>query len=179
VSRDARHHTGRDADFRAGRRRRPLLNPRKSGNRPVRTRLLVVLGELVHTTAGKWITHPPSRCPNGHPLGPGEVLVGHQACLGTAAGTPRGHAARAMRRSTGRRSTPSARRSMDRRPCASPATPAERLTAHSRPSPTPHAGGPNPFTAPIQIATRHRPDPRFPGLTMPLSNPANACLRRP
>jgi hypothetical protein len=32
--------------------------------------------------AGKWITHPPTRCPNGHTLGPGEVLVGHQACLG-------------------------------------------------------------------------------------------------
>jgi hypothetical protein len=41
-----------------------------------------VLGELVQTTAGKWITHPPSRCPNGHTLGPGEVLVGHQVCLG-------------------------------------------------------------------------------------------------
>ena len=38
-------------------------------------------GELVQTMAGKWITHPPSRCPNGHTLGPGEVLVGHQACL--------------------------------------------------------------------------------------------------
>jgi hypothetical protein len=40
-----------------------------------------VLGELVQTRAGKWITHPPSRCPNGHPLGPNQVLVGHQACL--------------------------------------------------------------------------------------------------
>jgi hypothetical protein len=28
-----------------------------------------VLGELVQTTAGKWITHTPSRCPNGHALG--------------------------------------------------------------------------------------------------------------
>ena len=28
--------------------------------------LLVVLGELVQTTAGKWIIHPPTRCPNGH-----------------------------------------------------------------------------------------------------------------
>jgi hypothetical protein len=45
-----------------------------------------VLGELVQTTAGKWITHPPTRCPNGHPLGPGEVLVGHQACLGHGGG---------------------------------------------------------------------------------------------
>ena len=41
-----------------------------------------MLGELMQTTAGKWITHPPTRCPNGHTLGPGEVLVGHQACLG-------------------------------------------------------------------------------------------------
>jgi hypothetical protein len=45
-----------------------------------------VLGELVQTTAGKWITHPPSQCPNGHNLGPGEVLVGHQACLGHGGG---------------------------------------------------------------------------------------------
>ena len=49
-------------------------------------RLLVVLGELVQTTAGKWITHPPTRCPNGHTLGPGEVFVGHQACLGHGGG---------------------------------------------------------------------------------------------
>ncbi len=45
-----------------------------------------VLGELVQTTAGKWITHPPSRCPSGHTLGPGKVLVGHQACLGHEGG---------------------------------------------------------------------------------------------
>jgi hypothetical protein len=45
-----------------------------------------VLGELVQTTAGKWITHPPSRCPNGHPLGPNQVLVGHVACLGHGGG---------------------------------------------------------------------------------------------
>jgi len=37
---------------------------------------LVVLGDLAQTTAGTWIAHPPTRCPNGHPLGPGEVLVG-------------------------------------------------------------------------------------------------------
>jgi hypothetical protein len=35
-----------------------------------------VLGDLAQTTAGTWIAHPPTRCPNGHPLGPGEVLVG-------------------------------------------------------------------------------------------------------
>lgn len=39
------------------------------------------VGELVQTTNGKWII-PPARCPNGHGLGPGSVLVGHQACLG-------------------------------------------------------------------------------------------------
>jgi hypothetical protein len=27
-------------------------------------RLGVMLGELVKTTAGKWITHTPTRCPN-------------------------------------------------------------------------------------------------------------------
>jgi hypothetical protein len=49
-------------------------------------KLSVVRGELVQTAAGKWITHPPSRCPNGRPLGPGEVLVGRQACLGHGGG---------------------------------------------------------------------------------------------
>ena len=34
-----------------------------------------VLGELVLSTAGKWIIHPPTRCPNGHTLGAGQVLV--------------------------------------------------------------------------------------------------------
>ena len=48
--------------------------------------LRTVLGELVQTTAGKWVTHPPTRCPNGHRLGPGEVLVGHQTCLGRGGG---------------------------------------------------------------------------------------------
>jgi len=46
----------------------------------------VVLGELVPTTAGEWILHPPTRCPNGHTLGPNHVLVGHQACLGHGGG---------------------------------------------------------------------------------------------
>jgi hypothetical protein len=45
-----------------------------------------VLGELVQTTTGKWITHPPTGCPNGHTLGPNQVLVGHQACLGHGGG---------------------------------------------------------------------------------------------
>ena len=43
-----------------------------------------MLGELVQTTAGKWIIHPPTRCPNGHRLGPGEVFVGHQAMSSNA-----------------------------------------------------------------------------------------------
>ena len=53
---------------------------------PISTLFLDVLGELVQTTAGEWITHPPTRCPNGHTLGPGQVLVGHQACLGHGGG---------------------------------------------------------------------------------------------
>lgn len=47
---------------------------------------LDVLSNLVQTTDGKWITHPPSRCPNGHPLGANQVLVGHVACLGHGGG---------------------------------------------------------------------------------------------
>ena len=57
-----------------------------------------MLGELVQTTARKWLTHPPTRCPNGHTLGSAEVLVGHRSVLVTAAGTPHGVAAHAMRR---------------------------------------------------------------------------------
>ena len=45
-----------------------------------------MLGELVHTTDGKWMTRGPERCPNGHPLGPNQVLVGHVACLGHGGG---------------------------------------------------------------------------------------------
>ena len=41
-----------------------------------------MLGELVQTTAGKWITHPR----NGHTLGPNQVLVGQVACLGHGGG---------------------------------------------------------------------------------------------
>src|SRR6478672_12594387 len=49
-------------------------------------RLGFMLGELVQTTDGKWITHPPTRCPNGHTLGAGQVHVGRQACLGHGGG---------------------------------------------------------------------------------------------
>jgi hypothetical protein len=60
------------------RRRRPVI---MLGWR-AEPRLLGVQGQLVRTTTGKWITHPPRQCPNGHPLGPNQVLVGHVACLG-------------------------------------------------------------------------------------------------
>jgi hypothetical protein len=121
VSRDARHRTGRDADFRAGRRRRPLLNPRKSGNRPVRTRLLVVLGELVQTTAGKWIDPPADALPErAHPRRrPGPFRRGIKLASAAAVVTPRGRAGSAIRRCTGRRSTRTARRSMGQRLCGS------------------------------------------------------------
>src|SRR6185295_6965953 len=32
------------------------------------------------------MTRGPERCPNGHPLGPNQVLVGHVACLGHGGG---------------------------------------------------------------------------------------------
>ena len=38
-----------------------------------------MLGELVQTTAGKWITHPPKRFPNGHNLGPPVVCLVQRA----------------------------------------------------------------------------------------------------
>jgi len=44
------------------------------------------VGDLIHTTAGTWITHPPTRCPNAHQLGPNQILVGHVACLGHGGG---------------------------------------------------------------------------------------------
>src|SRR6476619_4480633 len=44
-----------------------------------------VYGELVRKR-GKWMTDAPRRCPNGHPLGPNQVLVGHVACLGHGGG---------------------------------------------------------------------------------------------
>jgi hypothetical protein len=45
-----------------------------------------VLGELLQTTTGKWITRPPTRCPNGHQFVANQVLVGHQTCLGHGGG---------------------------------------------------------------------------------------------
>jgi hypothetical protein len=43
------------------RRGREYLPVRADG---LRLYLFRMLGELVETTAGKWITRPPSRCPN-------------------------------------------------------------------------------------------------------------------
>lgn len=43
-------------------------------------------GDLVLTTTGQWITKPPMRCPKGHSLGAGQVLVGHAACGGHGGG---------------------------------------------------------------------------------------------
>jgi hypothetical protein len=47
---------------------------------------MYMIGDLAQTTDGKWITRPPGRCPNGHPLGANQVLVGHVACLGHGGG---------------------------------------------------------------------------------------------
>jgi hypothetical protein len=43
-------------------------------------------GQLVRALDGTWMTKPPNRCPNGHTLGPNQVLVGHVACLGHGGG---------------------------------------------------------------------------------------------
>jgi hypothetical protein len=41
---------------------------------------MAAVGELVRSTTGDWIARPPLRCPRGHPLQPGRVLVGSIAC---------------------------------------------------------------------------------------------------
>lgn len=46
-----------------------------------------MVGDLVQTSRG-WVVSPPIHCPNGHRLGPGRVLVGHQVCGGE---DPGGH----------------------------------------------------------------------------------------
>ena len=102
MSRDARHRTGRDADFRAGRRRRPLLNPRKSGNRPVRTRLLVVLGRA-GTDHGREVDPPTRRRDARTDQSSAPARPSPASSLPrSAAATPRGPAARAIRRCTDR-----------------------------------------------------------------------------
>lgn len=40
------------------------------------------LGDLVPCTEGGWMVLAPKVCPQGHPLGPGQMLVGHQPCAG-------------------------------------------------------------------------------------------------
>jgi hypothetical protein len=61
--------------------------PLESGN-CMRTRhtLAHVLGSWCKQQPGSGLPHPPARCPNGHPLGPNQVLVGHVACLGHGGG---------------------------------------------------------------------------------------------
>lgn len=38
------------------------------------------LGDLHRNHRGQWTEHAPTHCPNGHPLGPNQVLVGHAPC---------------------------------------------------------------------------------------------------
>jgi len=45
----------------------------------------VAVGDLIRWR-GKWITEPPTHCPNGHRLGPSRTLVGHTACGGHGGG---------------------------------------------------------------------------------------------
>ena len=80
-----------------------------------------MLGDLVQTTDGRWITRPPSRCPNGHPLGRNQVLVGHVvACPGHGGGGHTSwHAERVMPLCTGHRSTFTAPRWKAQRQCES------------------------------------------------------------
>ena len=70
--------------------------------------LRAVLGELVQTTDGKWITHPPTAAPTVTRSARTKSSSAMSPASATAAGTPPGHAAHAIRRCTGRRSTPTA-----------------------------------------------------------------------
>ena len=36
---------------------------------------MAAVGELVRSTSGQWMVRPPLRCPRGHPLRPGRMLV--------------------------------------------------------------------------------------------------------
>ncbi|KAA0093687.1 hypothetical protein CIW49_26975 [Mycolicibacterium sp. P1-18] len=45
----------------------------------------MAVGDLIQWR-GKWITEPPTHCPNGHRLGPHQTLVGHTACGGHGGG---------------------------------------------------------------------------------------------
>jgi hypothetical protein len=44
------------------------------------------VGDVVRCTSGAWIVLAPRRCPQGHPLDGGRVLVGYAACRGHGGG---------------------------------------------------------------------------------------------
>jgi hypothetical protein len=68
----------------------PLAESMAHNHRPPATRMtsytglalifVPVVGELVQSTTGQWMVRPPLRCPRGHPLRPGRMLVGSIAC---------------------------------------------------------------------------------------------------
>jgi hypothetical protein len=60
---------------------RPHAQPPRKGDGAVDTvyRQGAMIGDLTRTRAG-WAIEPPTECQNGHLLGPGQVLVGHQPC---------------------------------------------------------------------------------------------------
>jgi hypothetical protein len=41
---------------------------------------VAAVGEFVQSTTGQWMIRPPLRCPRGHTLQPGRLLVGTVAC---------------------------------------------------------------------------------------------------
>ena len=55
----------------------------RAGPQHRRRSRLPILGAM---RTWSWRPQSPTRCPNGHTLGPGQVLVGHQACLGHGGG---------------------------------------------------------------------------------------------
>src|SRR6185436_13982633 len=68
--------------------RRTATGSRAFAARPVGARPHthpVAVGDLIQWR-GKWITEPPTHCPNGHRLGPHQTLVGHTACGGHGGG---------------------------------------------------------------------------------------------
>jgi hypothetical protein len=69
------------------------LTERRPGDSPNRSAIRVgwgyrqpMIGDLVQTTAGKWVVVAPTHCRNGHRLGPSQCLVGHTACRGHGGG---------------------------------------------------------------------------------------------
>ena len=79
-----------------------ILQP-TSTQTPEREGVIIVSGDLVQTTAGKWIIHPLTldvRTGTGSDVA--KYLSVTKAASGTAAGTPSGVAAPVMRRCTGR-----------------------------------------------------------------------------